>query len=183
MTDTKATTAKKGNPMTTRYVIIAGIIIAAFFGSYSLAVARANRVNGAGAASTQGAVQGATPIANGTDGTVGTDGAAACACCGTSGSSEPITGAATVEGDVQKLTVDTSSGSYNPNTITLKAGVPTQITFTQASGCLAEVVFPELGISADLTAGDVTVELPALQAGEYGFNCGMQMVFGTLTVE
>ena len=173
MADMNVNDTKSSKTMTTRYVIIAGIIVAAFFGSYSLAVARANRV------STTATPAGLSATTVGTD-----DGsAAACACCGTSGSSEPITGAATVEGDVQRLTVDTSSGSYNPNTITLKAGVPTEITFTQASGCLSEVVFPELGIGADLTGGDVTLKLPALEAGTYGFNCGMQMVFGTLTVE
>lgn len=177
MADMKVNDTKTNNSMTTRYVIIAGIIIAAFFGSYSLAIARANRVSNAGNGVSVGTVQGATPIA-------AADGSSpACACCGTSGSSEPITGAATLEGDVQRLTVDTSSGSYDPNTITLKAGVPAEITFTQSSGCLAEVEFPELGISADLTAGDTVVKLPALEAGTYGFNCGMQMVFGTLTVE
>lgn len=175
MTDTKANdTSTTRNPMTARYVIIAGIIIAAFFGSYSLATARASRVGNAGAAA---AVQGATPIAS------ATGGAAACACCGGSGSSEPIKGAATVEGGVQKITVDTSSGSYNPNTITLKVGIPTEITFTEASGCLAQVEFPDFGISEDLTAGNKTITLPALDAGDYGFNCGMQMVFGTLVVE
>jgi len=177
MTDMNVNDTKPNTSMTVRYVIIAGIIMAAFFGSYSLAVARANRVNNAGSPATRGSIQGATPIA-------APDGATpACACCGTSGSDEPITGAATVEGDLQKLTIDTASGSYNPNTVTLKAGVPTEITFTQSSGCLAEVEFPDLGVRADLTAGATTVNLPALQPGEYGFNCGMQMVFGTLIVE
>lgn len=177
MADMKANDTKTNSSMTTRYVIIAGIIIAAFFGSYSLAIARANRVSNAGAAASQGSIQGATPIA-------ATDGSTPpCACSGTGGSDEPVTGTGVVEGDVQKLTVDTSSGSYNPNTITLKAGVPAEITFTQSSGCLAEVVFPDLGISADLTGGDTVVKLPALEAGTYGFNCGMQMVFGTVTVE
>jgi plastocyanin domain-containing protein len=29
----------------------------------------------------------------------------------------------------------------------------------------------------------VTVELPALEAGEYEFSCGMAMVFGKIVVE
>jgi hypothetical protein len=175
MTDTNVNdTAKASGSMTARYVIIAGIIIAAFFGSYSLAVARANRVTSAGGRT---ATRGAVPAAK----TAGSS--PACACCGTGGSSAPVEGAATVEGTIQKVTIDTASGSYNPNTITLKAGVPTEITFTQSFGCLGQVIFPDLGISADLSAGDTTVKLPALDAGTYGFNCGMQMVFGTLTVE
>lgn len=175
MTDTNMNdTTKTSNSMTVRYVIIAGIIVAAFFGSYSLAVARANRASSAG---TVAAAQGVTPIA------ASTGASPACACCGTGGSSEPVQGAATLEGAVQKVAIDTTSGSYNPNTITLKAGVPTEITFTQSTGCLGQVEFPDLGISADLSAGATVVKLPALDAGTYGFNCGMQMVFGTLTVE
>ena len=44
----------------------------------------------------------------------------------------PLTGAATVEGGVQKISVDLSPGSYNPNIIQLKAGVPAEITFSQS---------------------------------------------------
>jgi hypothetical protein len=170
---TNGTTTPQGS-MTARYVIIAGIIIAAFFGSYSLAVARANRVTNAGVRT---AARGAVPAAK----TAGSS--PACACCGTGGSSAPVEGAAALQGDVQKVAVDTSSGSYNPNTIKLKAGVPAEITFTQSSGCLGQVEFPDLGIAADLSAGATTIKLPALDAGTYGFNCGMQMVFGTLVVE
>ena len=107
-----------------------------------------------------------------------------CACCG-GGSSEPIEGSATLEGDVQRITVDTSSGSYSPNVIKLVAGVPAEITFTESSGCLAEVQSADLGFWADLTSGGATVRIEAdrLLPGTYGFSCGMQMVFGTIIVE
>ncbi len=174
MSENTTQPATQPRPMTMRYVLVAGIVIAAFLGSYSLAVARSSRTTTSLAESGQAA----TPV-----GAVAAAGSSSCACCGTGGSSEPIEGASTVEGDVQKLTVDTTAGSYNPNVITLKAGVPTEITFTQSGGCLAQVVFPELGISADLTAGDTTILLPALEAGDYTFSCGMQMVFGSITVK
>ncbi|MRS11814.1 MAG: cupredoxin domain-containing protein [Actinobacteria bacterium] len=108
----------------------------------------------------------------------------ACACC-PGGSSEPIEGAAAVENGVQRITVDTSAGYYDPNTIRLAAGIPAEITFTQASGCLAQVESPDFGFSEDLTAGDVTVRIEAdkLVPGTYGFSCGMQMAFGTIIVE
>ena len=172
--DTKVP-AKSGNAV--RYAIIGAIIVAAFVGSYSLAVAKAGRVNVDQSAATTLAT---TPVVNGD---LAADGTAACACCGSAGSGEPIEGSATIEGDVQKIAIDLSTGSYNPNTIKLKAGVPTEITFGQGSGCTAEVLSKELGFFEDLTGGPVTVKLDALEPGTYGFSCGMEMVFGTIFVE
>lgn len=108
-----------------------------------------------------------------------------CACCeGSAGTGEPIEGAAVIEGDVQRITVDTSNG-YNPNVIKLAAGIPAEITFGQAGGCLAEVQSESLGFYADLTRGDAAVRIEAdvLQPGTYEFSCGMRMVFGTIVVE
>ncbi len=115
----------------------------------------------------------------------GTDGASpACACCGNSGTGETIEGAATVEGDVQRISVDATNG-YDPNVIRLTAGVPAEITFSQASGCMAQVMSEDLGFYEDLTGGPKTIRIEAdvLQPGEYSFSCGMQMVFGTIIVE
>jgi plastocyanin domain-containing protein len=109
----------------------------------------------------------------------------ACACCGGAATSDPIEGTAALQDGVQRITVDTSKGSYDPNVITLAAGVPAEITFTQASGCLAEVVSEDLDFYADLTGGDATIRIDAevLTPGTYGFSCGMSMVFGTIIVE
>ena len=117
--------------------------------------------------------------------TTSSDGTPACACCGGATNAETIEKSAVVEGDVQRITVDTSKGYYDPNVIRLSAGIPAEITFTQAGGCLAQVESPDLGFIEDLTSGDVTVRLEAdqLTPGTYGFNCGMQMVFGTIIVE
>ncbi len=102
--------------------------------------------------------------------------------CGGGGSGEPIEGATTVEGDVQRISVDTSAG-YDPNVIRARAGVPIEITFSEGYGCMAQVMSRDLGFYEDLTTGSKTVALPALEAGEYGFSCGMEMVFGTIVVE
>jgi len=95
-----------------------------------------------------------------------------------------IEGAAAVEGDVQRISVDATNG-YDPNVIRLTAGVPAEITFSQASGCMAQVMSEDLGFYEDLTGGPKTIriEADALQPGEYSFSCGMQMVFGTIIVE
>jgi plastocyanin domain-containing protein len=80
--------------------------------------------------------------------------------------------------------VDTSQGSFSPNVIKAKAGVPIEINFSQApGGCLSGVSFPDFNIDEDLTSGPKTVTLPALEKGEYSFFCQMQMVSATIVVE
>jgi plastocyanin domain-containing protein len=87
-----------------------------------------------------------------------------------------------VQGGVQKINVDASSG-YKPNVIQLKAGVPAEITFSQSSGCTAIVQSADLGFQEDLSAGPKTVKVKALQPGTYKFACGMNMVQGQIVVQ
>jgi hypothetical protein len=142
------------------------------------------RTRSKGAASPSNSAGSLTQAYNGIlSGTGDTGSGAACACCGGAGASEPIEGAAAVESDVQRISVDLSAGSYNPNIIKLVPGVPAEITFGQGSGCLAQVLSKDLGFFEDLTGGPVTVKLPALEAGTYQFSCGMEMVFGSIVVE
>lgn len=89
---------------------------------------------------------------------------------------------ATVADGVQRISIDLSKGSYNPTIVIAKAGVPLEITFGQGSGCLSRVLVPDFGVDQDLTAGPAVVKLPAMTAGEYGFSCGMRMVFGKVVV-
>lgn len=107
----------------------------------------------------------------------------ACACCGGGGTGERIERSARLDADgVQRIAVDTSNG-YDPSVIVLAAGVPAEITFRQASGCLGQVMSTELGFFEDLTTGDATVALEPLQPGTYSFSCGMRMVFGEIVVK
>lgn len=158
-------------------VIVAGLVFAAFMFSYNYAASQATAAGGSPLVplgSAQGAAGGGCGMSGGSGGGGG--------CCG--GGGAPVEGATTVEGDVQKLTVDTSAGSFNPNIIKAKAGVPVELTFTQApGGCLSGVMFPDFQVQEDLTSGEKTVKLPALEAGEYQFFCQMQMISGTLVVE
>ena len=152
-----------------RTALIVLIAVLAFIATYQVAEAASN--------GPQTAAESAAPLND--DGTT-----PACACCGNSGTGETVEGAAAVEGDVQRISVDATNG-YDPNVIRLTAGVPAEITFSQASGCMAEVMSEDLDFYADLTSGPQTVriEADALQPGEYSFSCGMQMVFGTIIVE
>jgi hypothetical protein len=149
------------------------IVVLAFVASYQIATAaERDSVPTAGGSTT-------ASLATASDGSL------PCACCGGAADSTPIEGAAEVEGDVQRITIDTSKGYYDPNIIKLSTGVPAEITFTQAGGCLVEVVSEDLDFYADLSGGDQTITLSAekLQPGTYEFSCGMQMVFGTIIVE
>jgi len=157
---------------TVRYVLIAALVAAVFFVSYSIAIGL-NRPDDSAAGLVASSAQ---------PGTGSAAGGAGCACCGNSGSGETVEGQTVIEGDVQRISVDASAG-YNPNVIRATAGIPIEITFSQGSGCMAEVMSRDLGFFEDLTAGPKTISLPALTAGEYGFSCGMEMVFGTIVVE
>lgn len=112
----------------------------------------------------------------------GDSGGYSCACCGGGAAGPSVTGTATVEGGIQRIAVDASSGRYVPDVIVLEAGVPAEIAFSQATGCLAIVEIPALGVRKDLTGGPVTVRIPALEPGEVDFSCGMRMVFGKIVV-
>ena len=193
MTDspnTERSTSK--NSDTLRWVAIAVLVVLAFFGAYRFASARSGQsaqgspAQTAPAASAGTAVTAADPSAAGASGTAASG--AACACCGSGEPTEngvtgvQTKGTAVAEGGVQKISVDVTT-VYNPNTIVLKAGVPAEITFSQAQGCTQVVQSADLGFTEDLSAGPKTVKLEGLQPGTYAFSCGMQMVFGKIVVE
>ena len=92
-----------------------------------------------------------------------------------------VDGTAQVSGGVQRISVDVSN-VYNPNVISMKAGVPGEITFSRGQGCTSHVQSSDMGFSADLSGGPQTVKVPALQPGTYSFSCGMSMVFGKVVV-
>ncbi len=162
---------------TTRYVFIALLVVAAFFGAFQFASANSANVSPGGLAAAAG------NLLRATDGAGAGGAGAGGGCCGGGGGGAPVEGSATVSGAVQKIDVDLSTGSYNPNVIKLKAGVPAEITFGQSSGCTGVVQSGDLGFSEDLSSGPKTVKLDGLQPGTYGFACGMNMVTGQIVVE
>jgi len=100
-----------------------------------------------------------------------------------SAASESATATIDSSGKKQTASVDTASGTFSPGQLTLKAGVPAEISFGQAAGCLSEVVISQLGINQDLTKGPATVKLPALEAGTYDFACAMGHQSGQLVIQ
>jgi hypothetical protein len=182
-----------GGSKTLLWVAVASIALVAFFASYRFAIAQSpSTVQAATAGSTTAANVGSSAaIAGGAGGCCGssTSGASGAGvtgvggCCGPKVNGPKTTKAAAVTGTVQRVAVDVAKGYYDPSTIQLKAGIASEITFGQGSGCLAQVQSQQLGFAEDLTTGPKTVKLPALSAGTYTFACGMNMQSGTIVVK
>ena len=83
---------------------------------------------------------------------------------------------------MQKITVNVTN-VYNPNVVYLKAGVPSELTFSGGQGCTVKVQSQTLGFAEDISAGPATVKLQALQPGTYPFACSMNMVHGKVVVQ
>lgn len=84
------------------------------------------------------------------------------------------------------LTVTVENGTYQPSRIKLPPGQPVVLQFVRKdqTPCAGTVIFDALGISEELPLNKVVkINLPALEAGEYGFNCQMQMYKGKVIVE
>ena len=88
-------------------------------------------------------------------------------------------------GQVQEVRV-TVKGGYSPDHIRVRQDVPLRIVFDrQESGeCTSRVVFPDFALNRALPAyATTTVELIPNKSGRFGFECGMNMVHGTMVVE
>jgi plastocyanin len=165
-------------------LVVLGLMAAAFLGAYNYAVAGGQSASAAslGASLAAAPAGGGCGMSSGGAGGAGGSSGGGGGCCG--GGGPAVEGAATVAGDVQTIDVDTSQGSFNPNVIKVKAGIPIEMNFSQApGGCLSGVYFPDFNINEDLTGGPKSVKLPALEKGEYGFYCQMQMVSAKIVVE
>ena len=88
------------------------------------------------------------------------------------------------DGGAREVEVVVDQG-YQPARIEAAPGERLRLRFLRRDygGCTREVVFPTLGLRRELPTGrPVTVDLPALPAGETPFECGMGMVRGAVVV-
>jgi len=85
------------------------------------------------------------------------------------------------DGSVQRIAV-ADDGGFQPWLIRAQAGVPIEIDFAPGTECRVGVKFPELGVEQDISQGG-TVQLPALEAGNYTIACSQDGNEGTLIVE
>ena len=89
------------------------------------------------------------------------------------------------EAGLQRIRV-TVKGGYTPDVIVVKRGLPVELDFyrDEASTCTEQVIFGDFGISRMLPAFKTTpIRFTPDRAGEFSFNCGMNMVRGKLIVE
>lgn len=87
---------------------------------------------------------------------------------------------------VQEAKVTVTDASFDPQRLTLRAGVPARVTFIRTSDktCATAVVFASLNIRRDLPLNQpVTIEFTPDKAGEIAFACGMNMLRGTVIVQ
>ena len=83
---------------------------------------------------------------------------------------------------MQRITVDTRGGEFNPGEFQAKANMPIELVFGAGTGCSSRITFKDLGIDQDLRTG-ATVKLPPLQPGTYQYLCGSGSPSGSLIVE
>ena len=87
-------------------------------------------------------------------------------------------------GDTQKITLSEKNFNYYPETVTVKAGQPVEITLdSNVKGCLRSLAIPQLGVSKYLrSAADKLLFTPPKQ-GTFTIQCSMGMGFGKLIVQ
>ena len=86
---------------------------------------------------------------------------------------------------VQEANITVTDASFDPQRVTLKAGVPARLTFTRTSDktCATAVVFPTLNIRRDLPLNQpVVIEFTPARAGDTTFACGVNMLKGVVAV-
>ena len=93
---------------------------------------------------------------------------------------------ATLNGDVQEVTINATFSNYEPNVIVAKKGVPLKITLTadQDASCGRDIVFPEFNQRTLIPKGEsTTLTLDLDKTGEFAFHCAMDMLQGKIIVQ
>ncbi len=158
-----------------RYLVVGVLLATAFFTAYTYATSAKSSTTTAAFASGVGG--------QGVAATGGASGGGGGGCCGGGGAQTPVKGSTTVAGGVQKVTIDLTTGSYSPNQITAKAGVPLELNFKgPATGCNGYVQSQQLGFSQDVSQGG-TIKVAALKPGTYTFACSMNMYTAQIVVK
>lgn len=87
-------------------------------------------------------------------------------------------------GDVQKINLGFKNYNYYPNTITVKQGVPVEITLdSSVRGCYRSFNIKSLGVSKYSSGASDTIKFTPDKKGTFEFACGMRMGIGTIVVE
>lgn len=102
---------------------------------------------------------------------------------GNSSSSKSGNVAQIVDG-VQTVTIELSSGGYEP--ITVQKGLPVkwivQAEANQINGCNNAIIVPKYNLQKRLTPGDNIIEFTPTESGTVGYSCWMGMIRSKITV-
>lgn len=101
-----------------------------------------------------------------------------------SGTSSEAAAPAPLNGEIQEVSLKVTSAGYQPNSLTIKGGVPVRwrVDGSGAFGCTSILTIPALGIRQSLTTGENIIEFTASNRGQLAFMCSMGMVRGSFTV-
>ncbi len=88
------------------------------------------------------------------------------------------------EGNVQIVRMKQTSSGYEPNSFTIKAGIPVKwiITSLDPNSCAASILASKIGIRANLHPGENIFEFTPGETGKIPFSCMMGMFRGSFTV-
>ncbi|MBN2405482.1 MAG: hypothetical protein JXE06_07875 [Coriobacteriia bacterium] len=86
------------------------------------------------------------------------------------------------DGSSQSAYLGDSGYGFDPNVVFAASGVPLSLEFAPGQACRTSVSLPALGIAQDISEGG-TVQIPALDPGEYYILCGGGAQEGLLIVE
>jgi hypothetical protein len=88
--------------------------------------------------------------------------------------------------NVQTARIEVGEKSFEPATVTLRAGTTARITVVRTTDntCATDIVFPSLNVKRALPLNQpVVIEFTPARTGEIAFACGMSMLRGTVVVE
>ncbi|MHB8636684.1 MAG: efflux RND transporter periplasmic adaptor subunit [Fimbriimonadaceae bacterium] len=83
-------------------------------------------------------------------------------------------------------TVEITEHGFVPATVTIKAGQPATVTFIRKTDntCAKSVMFPALKLTKPLPLNiPVLIQVPAQEAGELNYICGMRMLRGKVVIQ
>jgi thiol-disulfide isomerase/thioredoxin len=86
---------------------------------------------------------------------------------------------------IQRMTIEVRSQGYRPSSVTLRQGIPAQLTFIRTTDqtCGREIVIPNYGINEPLPLNtSVVIKVTPNKTGRFKFTCGMNMFRGSLVV-
>jgi cobalt-zinc-cadmium efflux system membrane fusion protein len=104
----------------------------------------------------------------------------------TSPSTMSMPGSTAAAADVQSAKIAVTEKGYEPDKVTLRAGVPARLTVVRMTDktCGTEIVFPALNIKRALPLNEpVVIEFTPAKTGDIAFACGMNMLKGIVMVQ